>query len=365
MNFDMFDILICPVCKGNLKSISFNNNYVGEKSLITTAEKEVVYGVLKCQCECVYPVIEGVPRLLDDGINLFPEFINKYRKQLERVGFGESLKNISTETNESDDYDNIRNSFSREWGLFDYDGDKTWGWTLDERKQVFLEDIKMKSEELAGKYMLDAGCGNGTLTAVLGNFGLRIIGMDLNDGLGLAYHNLSKFAKGFENNIDYVQGNLLNPPIKNGLFDIIYSSGVIHHTPNSKAVFEKLVPLIKREGRLYIWVYGKRGLLVRMFFGAGRALKRFITLRSLVQFCRLLAPFYKVVAETLKFLGIMDFRSRTTKEITLDLFDAFAPRYNHWHTKVEVRSWFQEFGFKNINVSGKQKHGFGMYGDLI
>jgi hypothetical protein len=59
----------------------------------------------------------------------------------------------------------------------------------------------------------------------------------------------------------------------------------------------------------------------------------------------------------------MPFRSRSTREITLDLFDAFAPPYNHWHTEDEVHSWFEEHGFQNINVSGRQKHGFGTYGD--
>jgi SAM-dependent methyltransferase len=235
---------------------------------------------------------------------------------------------------------------------------------LAERKDVFLEDIKIKSEKLIGKFVFDAGCGNGTLTAAISNFCLHVIGMDLNDGLGLAYQNRSKFAKGLEDNVQYVQGNLLHPPIKEGVFDLVYSSGVIHHTPNSKAVFDNLVPLVKSGGRLYIWVYGKRAVPVRIYFGAGRALKRFISLRSLVHVCNLLAPLYKAAAEVLNYFGIMEFRSRTTKEITLDLFDAFAPRYNHWHTEAEVRSWFQEFGFKNINVSGRQKHGFGLYGDM-
>ena len=321
-------------------------------------------GVLECQCESIYPIIEGVPRFLDGGINPFPAFIQKYRKQLERVCPNTLPESNSTESNGSDDFENIRNSFSREWGLFNYDGDKTWGWTLAERKEVFLEDIKMKSEDLAGKIILDAGCGNGTLTAALSDFGLHVIGMDLNDGLGLAYRNRSKFAKEMGDSVQYVQGNLLHPPITEGVFDLVYSSGVIHHTPNSKSLFDKLVPLVKSGGRIYIWVYGKRAVPVRIFFGAGRALKRFISLRSLVHVCNLLAPLYKVVAEALNYLGIMEFRSRTTKEITLDLFDAFAPRYNHWHTEAEVRSWFQEFGFKDINVSGSQKHGFGMYGDM-
>jgi len=364
MNSIIMDTLVCPSCKNSLKLTDFNNEDISQDFQADTRQQEVLFGILKCQCETIYPIIDGVPRFLDGGICRFPTFIEKYCKQLDKIGASSKPEHNSMETNGADDYENIRNSFSREWGLFNYEDDKTWGWTLAERKEVFLEDINMKSKELLGKFVFDAGCGNGTLTAALCDFGLRVIGMDLNDGLGLAYRNRSKFAKYLEDNVQYVQGNLLHPPIKEGVFDLVYSSGVIHHTPNSKSVFNSLVPLVKSGGRLYIWVYGKRSIPVRMFFSSGRAFKNLISLKSLVHVCNLLAPFYKVVADGLNMLGIMKFRSRTTKEITLDLFDAFAPRYNHWHTETEVRSWFQEFGFKNINVSGRQKHGFGMYGDM-
>ena len=59
----------------------------------------------------------------------------------------------------------------------------------------------------------------------------------------------------------------------------------------------------------------------------------------------------------------MEFRKRNTKEITLDLFDAFTPKYNHVHSPDEVKNWFSEHNFSNITVSGIQKHGFGVYGD--
>jgi hypothetical protein len=59
----------------------------------------------------------------------------------------------------------------------------------------------------------------------------------------------------------------------------------------------------------------------------------------------------------------MEFRTRSVSEITLDLFDAFTPRYNHRHTPGMVQSWFYPGEFKNFTISGKQKHGFGFYAD--
>jgi SAM-dependent methyltransferase/uncharacterized protein YbaR (Trm112 family) len=364
MNQQLLEILICPSCEESVQLFVIEGADIDSGHMVTDQRgQEVISGLLQCKCGSMYPIIEGVPRFLEGGLNHFPAFVEHYRPQLERICGCQHRLVHSVMSQVSDDYENIRDSFSKEWGLFNYNGDKTWGWTLEERIKVFQGDINMTPEELVGKRLLDAGCGNGTLTAALSDLGLQVVGIDLNDGLGLANCTRAKFSAKAKENVQYIQGNLLQPPLKMGVFDIVYSSGVIHHTPSSKRAFERLVSLTRKGGRLYIWVYGKRAFLVRMFFKFGRYLKNRISLRSLVNFCRLLAPFYKVATETLNFLRIVEFRKRTTSEITLDLFDAFAPRFNHWHTETEVRLWFQEFGFKNINVSGRQKHGFGMYGD--
>jgi ubiquinone/menaquinone biosynthesis C-methylase UbiE len=262
-----------------------------------------------------------------------------------------------------DDYENIRRSFSQEWSIFDHAMDKTWGWTIEERKRIFLEDVGFRREQLTGKRLLDAGCGNGSLTAAVSAFGMNVVGLDLSDQLGTAERNKGRYGPESGEKVHYVQGNLVVPPFRNESFDLIYSSGVIHHTPNSERAFDSLARLTKRGGRLYVWVYSRRPLLVQAFFAAGRTLKAFMSLRSVMRVCRAIAPLYRLAAKLLDTLGIMQFRARTSREITLDLFDAFAPRYNHHHTEAEVRRWFEKRGFCHITPSGRQKHGFGMYGD--
>jgi len=325
------ELLRCPSCHQEL------------------SEEPACSSTLKCVCGRTYPVIDAVPRLLE---NAEPEPTS-------------DLAAVKSNSRKQNDFDYIRQSFSKEWGVFDYDADKTWGWTLDERKRIFLADVGRTAAELEGKLLLDAGCGNGTLTAALAVFGMDIVGMDLNDRLGDA--NLNKDRKTGERSgrIHFVQGNLFNPPLKHDSFDLIYCSGVIHHTPSSKGTFKSLVPLVKRGGRLYVWVYGKRSIPVRVLGTSGRQLKRFISLGSLLTVCKAVAPFYKVATEALNALGIAEFRKRKAREITLDIFDSWAPKYNYWHKEEEVQSWFREMGFENITISGKQKHGFGCYGDKL
>jgi ubiquinone/menaquinone biosynthesis C-methylase UbiE/uncharacterized protein YbaR (Trm112 family) len=358
--------LCCPSCREGLELVAFSTNgKVRGGSENPSDPDDVDTGLLKCQCGLAYPIIDGVPRLLENGLESFTEFLGRYEKEIRAKLPVENIPSGQPAVDKQDDYDYIRQSFSREWELFDYASDKTWGWTLEERKSIFLQDLGLAGRQLKGKVLLDAGCGNGTLTAAVSSFGAEIVGIDLNDRLGIANRNKERYATQRSGNVHFVQGNLFNPPLKDGSFDVIYCSGVIHHTPDSKETFNKLVPLVKEGGRLYVWVYGKRPLPVVLFTGLGRRIREVVSPGSLLTICRVLAPFYKLGTQTLDLLGIMKFRKRTVREITLDLFDAFAPRYNHRHKEEEVQGWFQEKEFANIQVSGRQKHGFGVYGDKM
>ena len=54
MKKELVDILVCPVCKGNL-----------ELNIETEEAGDIVTGSLYCsQCEVYYPVTESIPNLL-------------------------------------------------------------------------------------------------------------------------------------------------------------------------------------------------------------------------------------------------------------------------------------------------------------
>lgn len=342
MQSNLLSILRCPACGGVLSDASALQRGGSTPSGMLES------GVLQCSCHAEYPVIDGVPRLLEPA--LAPA------DSQQKVDFARN--------GDSDPFTYIRESFSREWRLFDYESDKTWGWTLEERKRIFLDDIGMSKKQVEGKVLLDAGCGNGTLTAAVASFNMSVVGTDLNDGLGNARHCAHRFAGKHSDKVEYVQANLASPPFAPASFDIIYCSGVLHHTPDTRQSFKRLVPLIKPGGRMYIWVYGTRNVIVRTFADSGRSLKKVLSPQGLLQTCKIIAPFYKAGTDALNACGISEFRKRTSREVTLDLFDAFAPEFNHRHTEQEVQRWFEECGFINITPSGRQKHGLGMYGDI-
>jgi len=123
----------------------------------------ITSGLIHCTCGRVFPVIGGVLRFLENWMDSFADFAQKHMALISKAKGVETLQKQSRVQVLEDDYERIRNSLSREWNLFDYDADRTWGWTLDDRKRIFLEDAGLGADQLKGKLLLDAGCGNGKL----------------------------------------------------------------------------------------------------------------------------------------------------------------------------------------------------------
>jgi SAM-dependent methyltransferase len=399
MKYRLLELLRCPNCHDILRLFSFAEfeeensptrlrarqirckNFCGLHQIFLqkngTAEekppidctachrREIAEGLLACKCGALFPILDGVPRFIDDTLAAFPDFKKKYAEKIAEIVQAHDKTGKNAQPIVPEEFKSIHDSFSKEWDFFSYEGDKTWGWNLDERKKVFLEDFGANPNWLKGKLLLDAGCGNGILTATLQDFALEVVGLDLSDSVVRANHNKHKYAKDKGRFVHFVQGNLFTPPFAKGAFDLIYSSGVLHHTPNTKDTFRKLIPLLAKRARIYIWVYRKRGSLVRGFVEHGRLLRRHVSLKSLFVYCRLLSPVYKFITDSLSALKIYQFRKRTAREIALDLFDAFSPQYNHTHTPSEVFKWFIDEQLANVRVSGVQKQGFGVRGDRI
>jgi len=106
------------------------------------------------------------------------------------------------------------------------------------------------------KKILDAGCGNGRVTALLRTYSdpivTKIIGVDIVSS-EIAKENLS----GSEN-IFFYKKDLLEDLSDLGQFDFIYCQEVLHHTNNPKQSFLNLVDLLENEGEIAIYVYKQK-----------------------------------------------------------------------------------------------------------
>src|SRR5262245_27052232 len=91
--------------------------------------------------------------------------------------------------------------------------------------------------------ILEIGCGTGQMSLYLARADRLVIGADLTrPSLELAAAAADRF------NLDrvlFVETDLHRPGLRAGSFDVVYSSGVLHHTPNPRAAFACIAQLAR------------------------------------------------------------------------------------------------------------------------
>jgi SAM-dependent methyltransferase len=102
--------------------------------------------------------------------------------------------------------------------------------------------------------ILDAGCGNGRVTALLASLApqAQVLGIDLVE-LAPARENTRSFP-----NASFKHASLRNPLSQLGKFDFIYCQEVLHHTGDAKASFNNLVEILEPSGEIAIYVYRRK-----------------------------------------------------------------------------------------------------------
>lgn len=116
-----------------------------------------------------------------------------------------------------------------------------------------LEDLDGLREWLAPRArVLDAGCGNGRVTALLRRYspeGTEVTGIDLT-AADVAAENLAGLP-----NLRVEQRDLLGDLSGLGTFDLIYCQEVLHHTADAARAFKNVAQLLAEGGELAIYVY--------------------------------------------------------------------------------------------------------------
>lgn len=100
--------------------------------------------------------------------------------------------------------------------------------------------------------VLDAGCGNGRVTALLHRYsppGCHVTAIDLS-AADVAAENLAPL-----DNVTVATKDLLGNLSDLGLFDLIYCQEVLHHTADPKAAFLNLCGRLAPAGEIAIYVY--------------------------------------------------------------------------------------------------------------
>jgi len=167
--------------------------------------------------------------------------------------------------------------------------------------------------------IVEVGCGTGQMSLFLESGGRRVIGADLTRAsLRLAADAARRFAI---ENVQFVETDLARPGLRAGAFDVVYCSGVLHHTPDPRASFRHVARLARPGGIIAVGVYNR---LARIPTRARGALARLTGQRWM--------PQDEILAE----------REGEVERHEAWLRDQYCHPEEHRHSLGEVRGWMIE-----------------------
>jgi SAM-dependent methyltransferase len=175
--------------------------------------------------------------------------------------------------------------------------------------------------------IVEVGCGTGQMCLYLARAGRVVLGADLTRAsLALGAEAARRFGL---HGVQFVETDLQRPGLKAGAFDVVYSSGVLHHTPNPRASFARLAQLARPGGTIVLGVYNA---LARLPAKLRRLTARLSGFRVI--------PFDPVL------------RGRDEEPARRDawLRDQYQHPEEHSHTLAEVQSWFAENGVEFLRA---------------
>lgn len=352
MQHKLLEILRCPVCKSDFRLDVIESK---DRDYSGGVVQEIQTGILHAENGFLYPIIDGVPRLLVEAFWDYASFFEKHYPNYD-TRCKQLLETHSTVIRQAMKKNRrIKQSFSLEWSLYDYEADTTWHLDNEGILEQFLKEAGEQSAQLSNRRVIDVGCGNGVLTRLIGDLGNEAIGMDMSLSVVRAYQNNTN------PNVHFVQGDLQFPPFENQSFDLVHSSGVIHHTNNTELSFSTIHELVRAKGKLCVWLYHPQNTnWVHLFFNNLRRITSKLPIKiQYILYFLLVLPF------TLFYKKIIKGNSTNWREEMVDIMDALSPEYRFEHSTQEATVWYQKRNYQDIKISTTNQFGFSIHGRLI
>jgi len=214
--------------------------------------------------------------------------------------------------------------------------------------------------------ILDAGCGNGRVSALLRTYSdpvtTSIVCIDLT-AADVAKENLKDYS-----NIVVKEKDLLSDLADLGKFDFIYCQEVLHHTGNAEEAFRNLCGLLDKKGEIAIYVYKKKAPVREFVDDYIRTKIAGMDYNEAMEHCRQITEFAKVLVEQKikiktpridlleieegeydlqRFIYYFFMKCFWNEEFSFEEnavinFDWYHPQNCTRHTLEEVRAWFKE-----------------------
>ena len=254
--------------------------------------------------------------------------------------------------------DNYSNSFGLQWNRHRRTQlDSAVGRPISEQR-LFLATGWPR--ELPGQRVLEAGSGAGRFTEVLLRTGARVYSFDYSSAV-----DANALNNGAHPNLRLFQADILRIPLREAWFDHVLCLGVLQHTPDPERSFLSLARHVKPGGDLVVDVY-RRSLAARLQWKyALRPITRRMDPARLYACVQAAAPRLIGPTKLLRRIAgragarlspIVEYShlgltpEQNAQWAILDTFDMYSPAHDHPRSARDVRCWFHDAGFAEIEV---------------
>jgi SAM-dependent methyltransferase len=332
MKYRLLEWLACPQCRSEdllLETVASEHGKThhaswesSERDLpgLNHAERDLVdiqEGSLHCKdCGVIYPIREGVPRMLPADIQSGP-------------------------------------STAHRWTQFDGEA--------PEYEQNFQDMVApLEAADALGQLILDAGCGFGRHAYFAARYGAEVVALDSSaEAVAATQANCGHLQR-----VHVVQGDLHHPPFRQDLFDTVFCFGVLHHLSDAHKAFGRLKPWVRPNGRLQVWVYGPRQGTIAHISKWLHSTANTMGDEQLLGFSKGIASCLRVFSHTpfrflqhtpilksiVTHLPAHDHHKWPFEVVVADVYDRLRVPVTTYITGETLERWFGDEGFADIQV---------------
>jgi 2-polyprenyl-3-methyl-5-hydroxy-6-metoxy-1,4-benzoquinol methylase/uncharacterized protein YbaR (Trm112 family) len=214
--------------------------------------------------------------------------------------------------------------------------------------------------DLSGQRVLEAGSGAGRFTEVLAASGADLVTFDYSSAV-----DANALNQPASPHLHFFQGDIFKIPLVEASFDKVVCLGVLQHTPDPRAAFLSLARYVKPGGQLVVDAYTRNFAALLQWKYLLRPITQRMRKESLYNLIKVVTPPLVPVARLLRRLGgrlgarlvpIVEYShlglraDLNVQWAILDTFDMYSPAHDHPQSLESVRRWFEEAGFKDVNV---------------
>lgn len=342
--------LVCPSCSGNLNL-----------DIFLQEEDEIIEGTLRCSCGQIFPIICGVPRMLTGSLRkyLTQSYSDFFQRYPELGDESHAIKQDSMTVKKQETSDR----FGYEWTHFnDYDCDNF---------KEFIDPLP--ADFFKGKLGLDIGCGAGRHARQASERGAEMVCVDLSGAVDVAYKNNTGNTR-----IHIVQSDVYRLPFKNRTFQFIYSLGVLHHLLEPERGYQTLIPFLREEGSLFIWLYAYAPRKVALEFLrsfsqklSNNNIRRMAYVCNLIDYgifvnvyhfmCKM--PLLGKLINRNTFIRFKEYKEYGFRVGYIDWFDRLSAPITNYYKKSEVHKWLIRGGLSHTKLLSMGDSWWWLYGE--